>query len=212
MTTLVQITVEHRSTYDDEALFRILRKSYNQTLLGLAYYLVTARALRGVTFTDPMFDAPSFLRHLLTPKLGHKRKTWLLWLREHQIKANPSTSSGSEKSVSFHSPASTPRMPFFKMHKVHPRLTFHFEFSLSRIALAIIGINIMSCLAAIFWVLFGVPGIGPAQGHNKLVMPAEKWLLDAQGRVLTGLVLGIFVALLGTLCGAGWIAGSWLLL
>jgi hypothetical protein len=43
-------------------------------------------------------------------------------------------------------------------------------------------------------------------------MLVEKWQLDAQGRVLTGLVLGVFVALLGTLGGAGWIAASWFLL
>lgn len=70
----------------------------------------------------------------------------------------------------------------------------------------------MSALAAILWVLFGVPGFGAAHGHHDLAMPIEKWQVDAQGRVLTGLVLGVFVALLGTLGGAGWIGGSWLLL
>ena len=214
MTTLVQITVPDRSTYDDEALFTVLRKSYSQTLLGLAQYLVTARTLRSVSFTDPMFEAPNFLRHLNSPKLGRKRKTWLRWLREHQVKPHNGSSSigGSEKSVSFQSPASTPRMPFFKMHKARPRLTFHFEFSLPKIALVVVGVMVMSGLAAILWVLFGVPGLAAGQSHNKIVMPLKKWQLDAQARVLTGLVLGVFIALLGTLVGAGWVAGSWLLL
>jgi hypothetical protein len=212
MTILVQIKIEDKSTYDDEALFTAVRKSYRQTFLGLAQYLVTARALQGVTFTDPIFDTASFLRHLHSPRAGHRRKTWLIWLRDHQMKPKSSNSNGSEKSVSFSSPASIPRMPFFKMHKTHPRLTLHFEFSLVRIAFAIIGIMIMSALAAILWVLFGVPGVGPAHGHSDLVMPVWKWQVDAQGRVLTGLVLGVFVALLGTLGGTGWIAASWLLL
>jgi hypothetical protein len=212
ITTLVKITIEDRSTYDDEALFKVLRRSYTHILLGPSQYLVTARVLRSVTFTDPLFDATSFLQHLLSPRLGHKRKTWLVWLREHQVKPILGSSIGSEKSVSFHSPASTSRMPFFKMHKVHPRLTFHFDFSLPKIALAIIGNILMSCLAAILWVLFGVPGVGLEQRHHKLAMPVNKWQLDAQERVETGLVLGVFVALLGTLGSVGWIAGSWLLL
>jgi hypothetical protein len=212
MAVLVQIKIEHRSTYDDEALFKVLRKSYRETLLGLAQYLVTARALQSVTFMDPRFDTASFLKHLHRPRAGHKRKTWLIWLREHQVKPSTNSSNGSEKSVSFSSPASTPRMPFFKMHKVHPRLTFHFEFSLVRVALAILLIIMMSALAAILWVLFGVPGYAAAHGHDDLAMPLEKWQVDAQGRVLTGLVLGVFVALLGTLGGGGWIAVSWLLL
>lgn len=212
VTTLVKIEIEDRSTYDDEALFKVLRKSYRQTLLGLAQYIVTARALQDVTFTDPMFDTASFLRHLHSPRSGRKRKTWLIWLREHQIKLNASSSNGSEKSVSFSSPTSITRMPFSKTHKTHPRLTLHFEFSLVRIALAIIGIVVVSALAAIFWVLFGVPGVGLVHGHHDLVIPVEKWQADAQGRVLTGLVLGMFVALLGTLGGAGWAAASWLVL
>jgi hypothetical protein len=212
ITTLVKIIVEDRSIYDDETLFKVLRRSYIHTLLGPSQYLMTARALWGVTFTDPLFDATSFLQHLFSPKLGHRRKTWLVWLREHQAKPTPGSGGGSEKSVSFHSPASTSRVPFFKMHKEHPRLTFHFGFSLPRIALAIIGNILMSCLAAILWVLFGVPGVGPEQRHPKLAIPGQKWQLDAQGRVLTGLVLGVFVAFLGTLGGAGWITGSWLLL
>ena len=214
MTTLVQITIPDRSAYDDEALFTVLRKSYSQTLLGLTHYLVTARTLCSVTFTDPMFEAPNFLRHLNSPKLGRKRKTWLRWLREHQVKLHNGSIStgGSEKSVSSRSPASTPRMPFFKMHKAHPRLTFHFEFSLPKIGLVVIVIMVVSGLAAISWVLFGVPGLAVGQNHNKLIMPLEKWQVDAQARVLTGLVLGVLVALLGTLGGAGWVAGSWLLL
>jgi hypothetical protein len=212
MNTIVQIKIEDRSTYDDEALFKVLRKSCNQTLSGLAQYLVTARALQGVTSTDPMFETASFLRHLRSPRAGRKRKTWLIWLREHQVKRNASSSNGSDKIASFSPPTSTPRMPFFKTQKTYPQLTFHFEFSLIRITLVVTGIMMSSGLAAIFWVLFGVPGVRPGHGHNDLVVPVENWEGDAQGRVLTGLVLGVFVALLGTLGVAGWIAASWLLL
>jgi hypothetical protein len=82
-------------------------------------------------------------------------------------------------------------MPFFKIHKVHPRLTFHFELSLTRIALAIIGNVLISSPAAILWILFDVPGVGLEQRHPKLAIPVQKWQLDTQGRVLTGLVLGV---------------------
>lgn len=213
MTTLVQIEVEDRSRYDDEALFKVIRKSYSQTLLGQGRYLVTAWAIRSVTFTDPIFDASNFLQHLASPKLGYKRKTWLIWLREHQVTPNAGSSSNrSENGVSLSSPISTPRMPFFKMHKTHPRVSFHFEFSLVRIALAVMGIMMLSGLAVILWVLFGVPGSRLAQAQHTLAMPVEKWQFDAQRRVLTGLVLGVLVALLGTMGGVGWIVASWLLL
>jgi hypothetical protein len=66
ITTLVKIIVEDRSTYDDEALFKVFQRSSTHTLLGPSQYFMTARALWIVTFTDPLFDATSFLQHLLS--------------------------------------------------------------------------------------------------------------------------------------------------
>ena len=210
-TTLVQIKIEDKSTYDDEALFRVLQQSYKTTLLGTACHLLTARSLSNVTSTDLTFDAPNFVRHLRSPRLGLKRKTWLIWLREQQLKPKRNGSNESEKSTSLYSPGSPPRMPFFRSLKVQPRVTFHFEFSVARIALAVLCTVLMSCLAAILWVVFGVPGFGPGSQQN-IAPTGKSWEVDAQNRVLAGLVLAVLVAFLGALCSAGWIAGSYLIL
>ena len=218
-TTTVQIEVEDKGTFDDEALFRILRKSYNSSLLGLVRRFAVAKRLTSATSTDPNFDANNFLQHLRRPGLGHKRKTWLAWLRAQQTKVKRNGSRGTGHGVSFYSPSSTPRMPFTAFDVKEdgkpppPTITFHFEFSPAKIALACFAIVSLSCAAAIVWVLFGVPGAGLAQGHgDRTGVASETWRHNAAQRVVTGLVLGVFVSLLGTLGAVAWILGSWLLL
>lgn len=227
--TALTIPVPDKRTFDDEALFTYLRRTYTQDLLGPTRHFLTARVLADAsTTTNTMagsrFDAGDFIRHLYRPRLGRKRKTWLIWLREEQ---SPVTLKGSEKSnsVSFsgfsyshshansnsNSPASattptTTRMPFSPRTRRQqpPCITLHHSFSLLRVAAAVLVTVLLSVLAAVLWVLFGVPGGDTGIG--------EGWAVDAQARVLTGLVLGLFVAMLGTLLGTGWVWGSWVML
>ncbi len=93
-TKTVSIPIYDRSIFDDCALFSLLRNTYYHTMLGFILCFLTARALSDATFIFPSspntaretisFDAADFLKHLQHPKSGHRRKTWLQWLRKHQ--------------------------------------------------------------------------------------------------------------------------------
>ncbi|KAF7502330.1 hypothetical protein GJ744_006018 [Endocarpon pusillum] len=92
-TKMITIPIYDRSTFDDCALFSILRNSYHHTILGFTLRFLTARTLSYASFIFPSspsttgpaipFDAADFLKHLQHPKSGHRRKTWLQWLRKH---------------------------------------------------------------------------------------------------------------------------------
>lgn len=97
-TKVITIPICDRSTFDDRALFFILRATYHGTLLGFALHFLSARILSNATFILPTptstrakfvgettsFDPVDFLTHLTHPKSGHKRKPWLQWLRRQQ--------------------------------------------------------------------------------------------------------------------------------
>ena len=135
-TKMFTIPIYDRSTFDDRALFSLVRHTYNHTLLGFPIRFLTARTLSNATFIFPSspssalnpsetipFDAASFLKHLAHPKSGHKRKTWLQWLRKHQPRLtsnnNNNTSSsrrnrsGSNASDPYFSADGIPRTPAF---------------------------------------------------------------------------------------------------
>lgn len=84
----IEIPVEDRSTFDDKELFTQLRASYYQ-MIG-----VRRRCLpRKISFVScsctkavQNFSPRDFMSHFRTPEIGHKRKTWLLWLRSTQPK------------------------------------------------------------------------------------------------------------------------------
>ena len=211
LATLVQVEVKGKSSYDDEALFQVLRKSYTRNLVGRARRLFSARAVSFVTFSDANFDALSFMDHFNSPKLGRQRRSWLIWLREQQLKQDTSRdASESGGSIMFHSPRSMLRMPFSKFHKPQPRVTFHFEYSPWRVGIAVVITVFLSAISAIFWILFGLPGIRTGQAEDETLNGS--WQHDAQGRVLTGLILGILVAVVGSIGNFGWIFGSWVVL
>lgn len=215
--TMIDIEVKDKGTFDDEALFLAIRQSCNKNLLGVARRLFSARSLCHATFVyGSSFDSISFTKHLKAPKLGHKRKSWLMWLRNQQClpSRHGSSVSPTERYNSFYSPSSLPRMPFLKPEsvKIPPQVTLHFEFSLPKIAVAVLSTLVLSCLAAILWVLFGLPGVGAASQPQKMTLGEFGWRRDAEQRVLTGLVLGVLVFLLGTLGNLAWVAGSWVVL
>ncbi|KAJ9610787.1 hypothetical protein H2200_005564 [Cladophialophora chaetospira] len=115
----VEIEVTDKTTFDDEQLFTIVRRAYTDKLMGKARWWFCARTLEGASLnngesmsgghramgswhghhahTHPVpsvnsdFDSADFTRHILTPRLGRRRKHWLLWLRNVQPN-NPSSS------------------------------------------------------------------------------------------------------------------------
>jgi len=117
----VEIEIDDKPTFDDEQLFTIIRKSCDTKLLGLVRGVLSARRLSHVGFSSMPNDsddintsrsspaawsaghgharhlptgANDFARHLLRPSLGHRRKIWLLWLRDQQ---HPGLSSRQQR-------------------------------------------------------------------------------------------------------------------
>lgn len=107
----VEIEVSDKSTFDDEQLFTIIRDAYSRKLLGVGRRVFSARTLSHATLgtripvgeaaTYPSLrpytcqghqsaasssglDGGDFIRHIQRPRLGRRRKMWLLWLRNNQ--------------------------------------------------------------------------------------------------------------------------------
>ncbi|EXJ67719.1 uncharacterized protein A1O5_09065 [Cladophialophora psammophila CBS 110553] len=109
----VEIEVTDKATFDDEQLFSIVRDKYVTKLMGRGRWWFCARTLEGASSTcssdvagttsQPFvpgvpfwlgqqqvgggggdFDGADFVRHLLIPRVGRRRKMWLLWLRNSQ--------------------------------------------------------------------------------------------------------------------------------
>ena len=212
----VEIEIRNRTAFDDEKLFLCIRKSYNRSLLGFVRRYLSARTLHHIDSSSGIsFDHGSFGRHLRNPELGRGKKTWVLWFQNQQGGLAKRASDASELFFS-------PRFPFAEPKPATPfktplQITFHFQFSLIRIALAVCSTLFFSCMATALWVLFGLPGLKAGKSDGSMIDPLtgnrfSSWEYDAEQRVLTGLVLGVLVFLLGTLGGAGWIGGSWILL
>ena len=206
MKKTIAVEVADKGTFDDAQLFKAIQKAYSKDLLGPARRIFGARHLSHATFSnDVSFDAEDFIKHLKGPQTGHKRKGWLLWLRQHQpFFADSPQDRKRDSYASYYSPSSVPRMPFQRSLLQPPKVVLHFEFSIVAIALAVLVCILLSCLATMFWVLFGTAG--------SMDISQRDWRQDAEGRVLTGLVLGIFVLSLSSLGSAVWIGGSYVLL
>jgi hypothetical protein len=102
---------------------------------------------------------------------------------------------------------------------VVPKVILHHTFSLPRIAAAVSLVLTLTVLATLLWVLFGTPGVSAADAHAsemKGVMTGAvdgardwDWKIDAQKRVLPGLVMGVLALLMGAFGVLAWVAGSW---
>lgn len=209
MKRTIAIEITDKGSYDDAQLFKAIHKAYWQDVLGPARRVFSARQLSHATFSnDVSFDAADFIKHLRDPKIGHKRKGWILWLQQHQPHVADSPQDRKRESYASHySPSSMPRMPFQRSLPQLAKVVLHFEFSILAIALAVLVSVLLSCLATMLWVLLGVPGFDTGSD-----LSGRDRRQDAEGRVLTGLVLGILVLSLSSLGSAVWIGGSYLLL
>ena len=238
--TTIEIDITDRATFDDEALFTVIRKSYLCNLLGSKRRLFFSRVLSHAVpgSQDMHLDAPSFIAHLTCPKLGRNKKGWLIWLRNQQPlpKRASSMFSGhspdherghhhSSSNVSaYWSPTPTsnlngngngiPRMPFSRIQSrdLLPRVILYYRFNVLAISLALFLVEVLSMLSTVLWVLFGVPGQQAGEEAKETIFGTVGWKREAEFRVLTGLVLGIVASLLGMGGVALWCAGGWVLL
>lgn len=104
----IEVEVTDKTTFDDEQLFTAIRAAYNEKLLGITRQLFCVRSLSYVGLTDAdatagrgvgpsssglgfEIDGADFIRHLLHPRSGRRRKMWLLWLRNIQSTESPAT-------------------------------------------------------------------------------------------------------------------------
>jgi hypothetical protein len=210
MKKTIAVEITDRGTFDDAQLFKAIRKAYSQDLLGLARRVFSARQMSHATFSNDLsFDTVDFIKHLKHPKTGLKRKGWLVWLRQHQPFFTDSPQERKRDSyASYYSPSSIPRTPFQRSLPQPPKVVLHFEFSILAIAMAVLVCVVLSCLATMLWVLLGVPGFDTGSRD----VSGRDWRQEAEGRVLTGSVLGILVLSLNLLGSAAWIGGSYVLL
>lgn len=85
----IEILDADKPAFDDERLFTAIRATYISRLLGHARWWFCARTLYGASAggggtAEYGFDGTDFVRHLVNPRVGRRRKMWLLWLRNQQ--------------------------------------------------------------------------------------------------------------------------------
>ena len=235
--TTITIPIPDRATFDDAALFTLLRASYLSQLLGARRRFFSSRTLSHVTLADTHMhiDSAAFIAHLQRPSLGNKKKGWTIWLRALQaVKIRESSlfsghgednwapgHSHTPSNVSaYWSPTSqghsttVPRMPFSRIQgrDLPPRVILHYRFSVLAITLAMLLVAVLAVLSTVLWVLFGVPGLGAGEREKETIFGEVGWRREAQFRVLTGLVMGLVVGCLGVGGVGAWVAGGWVLL
>lgn len=103
--TTIEIQVADKSTFDDELFFQQIRTAYSKQLLGVPHLAMTlVRRIGNVSVTAPEnydaadFDSISFIEHFQNPRLGRKRKAWVIWLRNNNPRsAAPTATIASPK-------------------------------------------------------------------------------------------------------------------
>ena len=119
---VVEVEVTDKATFDDEKLFTVIREKYINQLMGRARWWLCARRVEAAGLngeatssssnrrfsgfwhghhisvgTNDPFDSADFVAHLLTPRLGRRRKVWLLWLRSNQYSESLGSASSSRQ-------------------------------------------------------------------------------------------------------------------
>lgn len=150
----VEVEINNKATFDDEQLFTIIQKTYSTNLLGVVRGLLSARQLSHASLTSVAgnddinihrrsnqttatwyghgqhlatgpLDGVDFARHLLNPSLGHRRKIWLLWLRNQQYTGHVNRQHRAARGVSQQpSPLDDSESPI-AFSFMHPRNNSH---------------------------------------------------------------------------------------
>lgn len=108
----LEIEIADKATFDDEALFQQIRAVYRKQLLNPSRRVfslvrkvshVTAAGLSHLTNRHYQpFDSANFLRHVHNPRVGRKRKTWVLWLRNQNSGPTSTSTQPSTPSPRIH--------------------------------------------------------------------------------------------------------------
>lgn len=240
-TTTVEIEIEDQATFDDEQLFTHIRRAYLHQFLGLKRRIFFSSKISHVlsSSNDISLDGCGFLAHLKRPRLGRKKTNWLVWLRDQKPLfrrgshlfsnhsparqfysgngSEPSNVSASSSSKSITRNA-VPHMSLSRhqTRDIPPGIVLYYRFSVSAVFLAMVLVVGLAVMSTLLWVMLGVTGqsIGGAVGEvsNVPVFGSTDWKTEAEIRVLTGLVLGSIVFVLGSVGVAGWCWGGYVLL
>lgn len=95
--TTLEIQIANKSTFDDECLFTQIRAAYTKQLLGARRWPFTL--LRRIGYVTVPSDASSdfnnidFMKHLHAPRLGRRRKAWVIWLRNNNSRTPARTAA-----------------------------------------------------------------------------------------------------------------------
>ncbi|KAK5684368.1 hypothetical protein LTS10_004236 [Elasticomyces elasticus] len=195
--------------FDDEELFRQLRKRYRQ-LSGPMLFL-SARSLRRIVVSGPAtkaadagglsdtFSEEKILQHYRKPALGRQRYAFVHWA--HRLAAAPPlrTPQADDDDVQ-----RTVEEDLGRKLAQPEGLEFVVSWSILRSILVISTIVALSMAAALLWTFLGrntVAGDLPHGGFR-----------DAGDRVGSGLLIGICMLLVGLIGTAGWLGVSWLVM
>ena len=195
--------------FDDEQLFRLVRVEYRK-LRGILADFVSARNVRDLGFlsyaetsqltkkdnatrrkTYPVqrdeddFAETRLLDLYLQPKLGRGKHDWVEW-----IARLPQTSSVEESGE----------------REERVALELVEDWSVGKIGFAVLAVLILALLATLLWIFLGIEGGPHCLCHWRTSQMAPT---SANGRIGTGVVLGILVLLFGWTGVGFWVFLSW---
>lgn len=210
--------------FDDAEFFRQLRRCYRE--LSGPVRVLSARSLRRIIVSGPAskaadagygwlhqprsprvlayrglsdtFSEEKILQHYRKPPLGRARYAFVHWA--HRLAAAPPVPTPqADENIE----ATIDRDLVRRMEQPEG-LEFVVGWSVSRILLVFLSIVLLSMGAALLWIFLGrgTTGVGSQHGYLK----------GAADRVVSGVVVGICVLLLGVSGMAAWLGISWVVM
>ncbi|KAL8948138.1 MAG: hypothetical protein Q9222_005649 [Ikaeria aurantiellina] len=205
-----------RVEYDDERLFRLIRKEYAR-MRGVWSGLASARGVNGIRLLgyhrlselaveeerltrrkafrvyDGVFTEQRMMDLFTSPRKGRKQHEWVDWIR--RLPRNAQDVHTDEENLA---------------------LELVEGWEVRRIAFAFLLVIVLSVLATLLWTFLGVDGAIILQNDAMLGFPVQLKMKSAgfRGasiRVGTGLALGVLVLLLGWTAVGSWVLLSWLI-
>ncbi|KAL8671703.1 MAG: hypothetical protein Q9168_003803 [Polycauliona sp. 1 TL-2023] len=203
--------------FDDEKLFRLIRKQYTE-IRGLFKYFASARGVHGISLLgyhqlsqlagkgerctprkhfrvyDNVFTEQRMLDLWKRPRSGRKKHEWVEWIR---------------------------RLPRYSegLHTDEDNMALELVegWNVRQIGAALSLVVVLSLLGTLLWAFLGINGGVRLQNDAMVGFPVELKMMSAGfrqagSRVQTGVGLGILVLLLGWTTVGAWILLSWLVM
>lgn len=182
--------------FDDQKLFRLVSAEYRRRR-GHFRVLAGARGLHSVRLRpDPSQTETDGHHDLSFAEDGSTTS-----MRLTRLFRSPSTGKGKHDCVNFITNTST-----------HDTVSFELveDWSITRIALAVVAVVVASWAATLLWVFLGT-GVGGQEikGLGRGSRSGNMGFRDAGGRVEAGVALGVLVLLIGWTGVGAWVGLSW---